>query len=238
MPANIVEARVLSNERIAPHVIKMTVARSGEVLPGQFFMLRAWDRDPLLSRPISTGDADAESLTFYLLEKGRGTRRIGMLQPGETLSVQGPLGNPFPIVEGKIALVGGGIGIAPLVYLSHQLPAPPDVYLGFQSDPYALDDFRAASLHVATEDGSVGHRGFVTALLDPAAYDAVYACGPTPMLSVLQRQCAGKTRLILSLEAHMACATGACLGCSVPSKDGYVRVCKDGPVFEATEVML
>lgn len=230
--------RVLSNEILAPGVGKLVVRCGDRPLPGQFYMLRAWEREPLLARPISVGRAEAGRLSFYYLIRGKGTRRFETLRPDHTLLLFGPLGKPFPEISGNIALVGGGIGIAPLIELSHRLQDPPDVYTGFLDTPYALDDFRAAKIGLATDSGSAGHRGFVTELLSPENYDAVYACGPTPMLAALKSLCEGKTRLIVSLEAHMACGVGACLGCAVPSGDTYVRVCKDGPVFEAGEVEL
>lgn len=230
--------RIHTNEEIAPGIGKMTVENTDTPEPGQFYMLRAWEREPLLSRPISVGRAEDGRLTFYYLIKGKGTRIFSELQAGDEILLFGPLGQGFPEESGNIALVGGGIGIAPLIELSHRLADAPDVYTGFLDAPYALDDFRAGTLSVATDSGRHGHKGFVTELFEPEPYDVVYACGPTPMLSALKKLCEGKTKLYVSLEAHMACGVGACLGCSVASGDTYVRVCKDGPVFPAGEVAL
>ncbi|MGI6440663.1 MAG: dihydroorotate dehydrogenase electron transfer subunit [Peptoniphilaceae bacterium] len=232
------KVKILKNTELVPGVGKLVVSCDDSPLPGQFYMLRAWEREPLLSRPISVGRADQGELSFYYLVKGKGTRLLQALKEEESLLLFGPLGKGFPKEEGSVALVGGGIGIAPLIELSHRLPAAPDVYVGFLDTPYALEAFRAQTLAVATDSGRVGHKGFVTELLKPESYDAVYACGPTPMLSALKKLCEGKTRLYVSLEAHMACGVGACLGCAVPSGDSYVRVCKDGPVFLAEEVEL
>lgn len=228
----------MSMDRIAGNVVKMIVNLKDQPIPGTFYMLRAWDREPLLSRPISAGSSNADTVTFYVLVKGRGTHIFERMKPGDELLCTGPLGNGFPDKEGKIALVGGGIGIAPLIGLSHSLKQAPDVYAGFLDSPYALEDFRAEKMHIATESGKVGRKGFVTELLNPSDYDVVFACGPTPMLIALKHLCEGKTELYISLEAHMACGVGACLGCAVRSGENYMRVCKDGPVFLSTEVQL
>lgn len=238
MSAKQTNAKVIAIETIAENVIQMDVELSDRPAPGTFYMLRAWDNEPLLSRPISVGSSTAGTVRFYILVKGRGTARFSKLRAGDRIDCTGPLGNGFTLSEGKIALVGGGIGTAPLIGLSHALKSAPDVYLGFQDTPYAVDAFRSESIQIATESGKAGEKGFVTTLLDPSRYDVIYACGPTPMLAALQKQCAGKTTLYLSLEAHMACGVGACLGCTVLSKEGYLRVCKDGPVFLSTKVSL
>lgn len=230
--------KVISNEKLAENVVKITVDLADQPPAGTFYMLRAWEREPLLSRPISVGSSTEDSVTFYVLVKGMGTRIFEELRDGDSLLCAGPLGNGFTKESGKVALIGGGIGTAPLIGLSHELEEAPDVFVGFLDTPYALEDFRHADLQIATDSGNVGHKGFVTELLDPTQYDAVYACGPTPMLAAVAKLCEGKTKLYLSLEAHMACGVGACLGCAVRSGDTYLRVCKDGPVFLSTEVQL
>ncbi len=230
--------KILRNETLAPNIGKLVVACEDRPEPGQFYMLRGWEREPLLARPISVGRVESGTLAFYYLVKGKGTRILQALKPADEILLFGPLGQSFPLETGRIALVGGGIGTAPLIELSHRLAEAPDVFVGFLDHPYALEDFRAKSLALATDSGKHGHKGFVTELFDPKDYDVVYSCGPTPMLAALKRMCAGKTKLYVSLEAHMACGVGACLGCTVPSGDTYVRVCREGPVFPAEEVEL
>ena len=238
MSAKETTTNVIENIKIAENVIRLTVTLNDRPRPGSFYMLRAWDRAPLLSRPISVGHSTDETVTFYILVKGEGTVRFASLKAGDALTCVGPLGNGFTKEMGRVALVGGGIGTAPLIGLSHVLDTPPDVYAGFLDTPYALEDFRANAVHVATDSGKAGTCGFVTEIFDPEAYDVVYACGPTPMLAALKAKCEGNTKLYLSLEAHMACGVGACLGCAVRTADSFVRVCKDGPVFLAEEVLL
>lgn len=233
-----IKGRVLGNAAIATGVYRMEVEVPGKAAPGCFYMLRAWDNEPLLSRPISIGRQTENSVIFYYLIVGRGTQRLAEVKEGETITLFGPLGNGFSLETGKIALVGGGIGIAPLMELSHQLDTAPDVFLGFRDETYGEDEFKAASLQVATESGATGHKGFVTELFDAKDYDVIYACGPTPMLRALQHKVGDDAKLYLSLEAHMACGVGACLGCTVASGDTYKRVCKEGPVFLSEEVQL
>ena len=141
---------------------------------------------------------------------------------------------------GAVALVGGGIGTAPLLQLAAELAAQGvdvDLYAGFRDEPYRVDAFSAAcrSVHIATDSGRHGHHGFVTDLLDPAKYTAVCTCGPEIMMEKVAKMClrAG-VRVYVSREAKMACGVGACLGCTCKSKNGGVSVCKDGPVFEGS----
>jgi dihydroorotate dehydrogenase electron transfer subunit len=229
--------------------------------PGQFLMLSpgplgAVSRlDPLLPRPMAVyraspiggGAADVEVL--YKLS-GRGTRLLADARPGETVGIVGPLGHGFPHPEAgtPAILVGGGTGIASLYELAAQL-APkgsPRVLLGARSadELMGLSDFRGlgAALDVATEDGSVGTRGLVTELLGRALAQAggatVYACGPTAMMRRVAELAAPSAReCFVSLENPMACGFGVCLGCAVPRAEGGFRlVCRDGPVFEASEI--
>jgi dihydroorotate dehydrogenase electron transfer subunit len=213
--------------------------------PGQFYMLAAaerWgggaDERPYLPRAFSHARAREGRLSFLLEVVGPGTQRLAQLREGEGLHLVGPLGmgwrpSPRPI------FVGGGIGVAPLLCLQDELGPGHPVLLGFRSAAHA----EAASLFagdpaVATDDGSVGHSGLVTDLLreeldrDPAA--TVFACGPPPMLEAVRALCAERAvPAQLALESGMACGYGACFGCVVPTKAGYVRLCVDGPVLDA-----
>jgi len=160
--------------------------------------------------------------------------------------VTGPLGNGFSVddLSGRVLLVAGGIGIAPFRYLARELARAGRSQLtlaaGFRSLPYGIEDFApfVRDIRIATEDGSAGTRGRVPVLFAPTDFDVVVACGPVPMMRAVQHLCrdAG-TRAVLSMEARMACGIGACLGCTHPTTTGMRRVCTDGPVFPAEEVI-
>jgi dihydroorotate dehydrogenase electron transfer subunit len=154
---------------------------------------------------------------------------------GDGLHVLGPLGNGFaPPRDGRRpVLVGGGVGIAPLAILGDALGGPITL-LGFRDAHHAEGAMLIPGAEVATDDGSVGHRGFVTDLLDLAGHIEVYACGPPPMLDAVTALCnAAGVPAQLAMESGMACGFGACFGCVVATRDGYVRLCVDGPVLEA-----
>jgi dihydroorotate dehydrogenase electron transfer subunit len=210
--------------------------------PGQFAMLaldpRGCRLDPLLPRPMAVYRGAGERLEFRFEPVGRGTRLLGALPPGAELGVVGPLGNGFPPAPARAVLVGGGTGIASLYEVAARAPAGTRVLLGGRTRAalLGLADFEAlpVALEVATDDGSAGRRGLVTDLVRLAAGDVVYACGPTAMM----RRCAelaaaAGARCLVSLEAHMACGFGICLGCAVPTREGFRYVCTHGPVFEA-----
>jgi NAD(P)H-flavin reductase len=219
---------------------------------GQFYMLSTATRwgggeggRPFLPRAFSvlrTHSAEAGvELDFLIEDVGPGTRRLCELGPGEELLILGPLGVGFrPPRDGRAPLlVGGGVGIAPLAIwqdsLSEQVPA----LLGFRDAARARGAELLERATVATDDGSVGHHGLVTELLEAelgrqAEAIEVYACGPEPMLEAVRRRCAEHgTPAQLALESGMACGYGACFGCVVPTREGYARLCLDGPVLDA-----
>ena len=230
--------------------------------PGQFYMLAAaerWggaaDERPYLPRAFSHARAREGRLSFLLEAVGPGTERLAALQPGEGLDLVGPLGIGWrPPERGtRPLLVGGGIGAAPLLCLQDELseaaapgaeaaaPGTGDaaILLGFRSAAHAeAASLFAGDVALATDDGSAGRRGLVTGILreeldrDPAA--TVFACGPPPMLEAVRALCAERGGPAqLALESGMACGYGACFGCVVPTKSGYVRLCVDGPVLDA-----
>jgi dihydroorotate dehydrogenase electron transfer subunit len=213
--------------------------------PGQFAMLALDPRgerlDPLLPRPMAVYRREGERLEFRFQPVGRGTRLLGTLPAGAEVGVVGPLGNGFPPAPDGAVLVGGGTGIASLYELAAAAPARTRVLLGGRSrdDILGLADFAAlpVDLQLASEDGSAGRRGLVTELLRATRGGVVYACGPTPMM----RRCAevasaAGARCLVSLEAHMACGFGVCLGCAVPTNGRFRYVCTHGPVFDADAV--
>jgi len=178
-----------------------------------------------------------------LEDVGPGTRRLCELHPGDELLLVGPLGNGFsaPRERRRPLLVGGGVGVAPLGIL-HDVTsagaAVPKVLLGFRDASHAAGAQLLADPQVATDDGSVGHHGLVTDLLsqqlDNDDHVEVYACGPPAMLEAVRALCARRdTPAQLALESGMACGYGACFGCVVPTREGYLRLCVDGPVLDA-----
>jgi dihydroorotate dehydrogenase electron transfer subunit len=249
-------ATVSGVERIGAYSLIAAVDGLGpaDPRPGQFYMLataREWgggtDERPYLPRAFSYARARAESdglaLSFLLEAVGPGTERLAELVADDGLELVGPLGVGFrPPVEGtRPVLVGGGIGAAPLLCWQEELDEA-RVLLGFRSAAHA----QAAALflgepEVVTDDGSVGRQALVSELLaaeldaDPRA--TVYACGPPPMLEAARALCADRdVPAQLAMESGMACGFGACFGCVVPTRGGYVRLCVDGPVIDAREL--
>jgi NAD(P)H-flavin reductase len=204
------------------------------------------DERPYLPRAFSFARVRPDGTLDFMLEAiGPGTERLAQLEPGEGLGLVGPLGLGFDVenTAGRALLVGGGIGAAPLVALQDELGPDARVLLGFRSGAHAeaAGLFFASDPAVVTDDGSVGRRAFVTELLreeldrDPLA--TVFACGPPPMLEAVRALCAEReVPAQLALESGMACGYGACFGCVVPTREGYVRLCVDGPVLDAAEL--
>ena len=245
--------QVLAQDTLAPDIRRLVVQWQDprhEPHAGQFYMLRAWapDATPVLSRPISVHDFDNQTgaLTFLDQVKGEGTQKLAALQPGQTLTVTGPCGNGFDTAAaaaaGRVAVVGGGIGVAPLLLLCKELAAAgcrPELYVGFRDEPYALEAFLpyCGAISVATDSGAVGYHGLVTGILHPENFDLVLTCGPNVMMQGVYRLCAAAgVPCLASLERKMACGLGACLGCTCHTKVGPRTVCQDGPVFKAEEV--
>jgi len=218
-------------------------------VPGQFYMLAAAERwggaageRPFLPRAFSVLRRQEDGTLDFLLEDvGPGTNRLCALRPGDGLWILGPLGNGFspPREQRRPVLAGGGVGIAPLAILSDALQTT--ALLGFRDAPHAEGAELIEDAQVATDDGSVGHHGLVTELLradlarDPHA--EVYACGPPPMLEAVRALAEElDAPAQLALESGMACGFGACFGCVVPTRGGYVRLCVDGPVLDAASL--
>lgn len=233
--------------------------------PGQFVhVLCGTSYDPLLRRPISIHDADPDTGQVVLLYeiRGRGTALLGERAAGDLVDLLGPLGNGFTMPSDSdqpVLLVGGGIGAAPIYFLNRMLAETIGcdkitAILGARTSDMLLcsDDFSRAgsAVCIATDDGTLGCKGFVTTLINEhiaslaegSPMPLIYACGPTPMLkAVAQIANVHHISCQVSLEAKMACGVGACMSCVVKVHDGdsqkYVRVCKEGPVFNAEEVV-
>jgi dihydroorotate dehydrogenase electron transfer subunit len=248
------------------HLFSLIDEEGPEPQPGQFYMLateKHWEQSgsrPFLPRALSVAEtapaADGVRLDFLIEGIGPGTDRLCELQPGENVWLNGPLGNSFSPprdlssdAAGAI-LVGGGIGIAPLALLRRTFAArniPTRILLGFRDDAHSggLDDlFSCCELRLASDDGHVGHHGYVTDLLatmlegDDAQSAVVYACGPPPMLDTVAKLTADAgAPCELAMESPMACGYGACFGCAVPRGDGsFLRLCVDGPVVRSDQV--
>jgi dihydroorotate dehydrogenase electron transfer subunit len=227
--------------------------------PGQFAMLKVGGRVPLLRRPLGIHDVQGTRVSFLYEIVGEGTRRLACLRKGDTLDLLGPLGNGFSFssraprahAHARPVLIAGGMGVAPLVFLARALGhagAVPLVLIGGATKHHVLCTRQLRELGctvlVATDDGSLGYKGYVSRLLERSIDKGVcvkaplFACGPRPLLAAVARiaeRCALSAQV--SLEAHMACGIGACLGCAVMTRNGFRRVCKDGPVFDAQSIV-
>ncbi len=222
--------------------------RLPEIQAGQFVEVYIpGNKEVLLRRPLSIHDVDTDSNTLTLLIQvvGKGTRTLAQLQVGDLLNLVYPLGHGFALEGQQVLLVGGGAGIAPLLHLSKCLAAKgihPNILLGGRSEGLipVRDAFQPyGTLHIATEDGSLGHKGLVTQHpIFSNEYDHIYTCGPTPMMKAVARHAlAHNIDCQLSLENLMACGIGACLCCVVNSDQGHKCVCKEGPVFNAKQLI-
>lgn len=215
-----------------------------EMLPGQFVEIKVeGSPNTYLRRPISIHYVDRENNELWLLVAtiGDGTKAMAALQPGEKMNVVLPLGNGFTIAVGKTLLVGGGVGVAPLLYAGKaikELGGEPVFLLGARTckDLLELDKFREVGrVFLTTEDGSEGERGFVTnhSIWHQESFDRIEVCGPKPMMVAVSRLARElSVPCEVSLENMMACGLGACLCCVEDTVDGHVCVCTEGPVFD------
>jgi NAD(P)H-flavin reductase len=248
--------RVTENRTVGAYRLLSALDSSGpsDPRPGQFYMLAAgsgWgagrDERPYLPRAFSyarcraSEDGEGVELAFLLEDIGPGTERLARLEPGEGLWLAGPFGGGFrPAGDAEALLVGGGIGVAPLLALREGLREAGPVLLGFRSaDHAAAAALFEGQVEVSTDDGSLGRHGLVTRLLeehlDRGGSPVVRACGPPPMLEAVRRLCAERAvPAELALESGMACGFGACYGCVVPTREGFLRLCLDGPVLDAS----
>jgi dihydroorotate dehydrogenase electron transfer subunit len=250
--------KIISQEEIAKDIFQLTVEAEfvKEIkAPGQFVHIRV-DKsfDPLLRRPISISSVDSINSRFTMIyrKEGKGTSLLAEKGTGMLLDILGPLGNGFPVEEvsaGETALlVGGGIGVPPLYELSKQLTAKGVKVihvLGFQSESavfYENEFLENGETYITTVDGSYGKKGFVTDIIKDLEFDCLYTCGPTPMLKAIENGYSHR-KVFLSLEERMGCGVGACFACVCKTSKElddvtYKKVCSDGPVFRAGEVLI
>jgi len=198
---------------------------------------------------ISETDKGTGILRIVYRIAGQGTEEFSRLREGDTIEILGPLGNGFPLKGKKAFLMGGGIGIPPMVQLAKELDCQVQIIAGYRDEQFLTEELgRNGSLYIATEDGSAGTKGNVLDAVreNKLTADIIYACGPRPMLRAVKEYAAkNHIECYLSMEERMACGIGACLACVCQSVevDGHThvhnkRICKDGPVFLSTEVEL
>ena len=234
---------ILSNEALTRDVYRMVLSgdTSAITAPGQFVEIALPGK--FLRRPISVCDWAENSLTLIYKVVGHGTEQMAALPAGTRLDVLTGLGNGYnTALSGENpVLVGGGVGVPPLYALCKKLIAEgkkPRVILGFnqESEIFLAKEFEALGVptYIATADGSVGTRGFVTDVLKNLDYSYFYSCGPMPMFRAMEAVVTSSGQY--SFEERMGCGFGACMGCSIQTKSGAKRVCKDGPVFLREEV--
>jgi len=234
---------VVSNEALTEAVYKMILEGDTSAITncGQFVDLRLPEK--YLRRPISVCDYDGSTLTLIYKVVGSGTQIMATLPVGTKLDVLTGLGNGYDTAcsGDRPVLVGGGVGVPPMFNLCKKLLGEgkhPQVVLGFNTagEIFLAEEFKAlgAQVHIATADGSVGIKGFVTDVLKDLDYTYFYSCGPMPMFKAMEQVM--KTSGQYSFEERMGCGFGACMGCTIQTRSGYKRVCKDGPVFFREEV--
>lgn len=254
-------AVILSQRSIAAGIFDMWIETSlaGSAKPGQFICIYPKDKSTLLPRPISICEISGDNTSLRIVYRlaGQGTREFSGYREGDRIEIMGTLGNGFPVREAmgkKVFLIGGGIGIPPLLQLAKEISAdnylPSKMYImaGYRNKELFLDKDleQYGKLYIATEDGSVGTQGNVlNAIVENELQgEVIFACGPMPMLRAVKAYASEKgIKAYISLEEHMACGVGACLGCVVKTKETdphshvkNARICTEGPVFDAQEV--
>lgn len=250
-----VKATVVSQKQIADRIYDMWIETklAKHAQAGQFIAVYPNDKSTLLPRPISICEVERAQNKLRIVYRiaGKGTAEFSACKPGDTLEILGILGNGFPLDKAKgrrVLLMGGGIGIPPMLELAKELEADKLILAGYRDKDLFLEEELAkyGDVYIATEDGSVGTKGNVMDAIraNRLNADLIMACGPLPMLRAIKQYAAEQgIEAYLSLEERMACGVGACLGCvcktTAVDKHSHVhnaRICTDGPVFEAKEV--
>lgn len=220
--------KILENHALSEELFLLTTDISKPSSPGQFYMLNSMDHAKLLGRPISVFNYEADETQFLIAKVGKGTEDLAKLKAGDFIRGSGPYGNGFPEPNGeKIALIGGGTGIAVFYHMAKHWAdkAEFQLYIGLR-EPSDLDKY-FNDLDVPVK---LKHGGFITDIVDYHEPDAFYTCGPRPMMDKVLENAKDKP-VYMSLERRMACGFGACLGCTIHTREGLKKVCKDGPVF-------
>ena len=235
---------IKNTRQLAKNTYEMTLTGDASALtaPGQFINIQLAGK--FLRRPISVCSYDAESIRIIFKAVGKGTEQLAAMKAGETLDVLTGLGNGYDLNDAGEAplLIGGGAGVPPMFGLAEALlekGITPTVILGFNTaeEVFYQEEFTklGAKVFVATADGSVGEKGFVTDVMPKVNYTYFYTCGPEPMLKAIDK--VAETSGQLSFEERMGCGFGACMGCTCETKYGNKRICKDGPVLRREEII-
>lgn len=247
-------AKVVSQETLATYVYSLVLEApeiAAQAIAGQFVSVYTHDGSKMLPRPISLCGIDREAGTLRLVYRvvGFGTKEFSQLAAGDTVDILGPLGNGFMKSDKKAILIGGGIGIPPMLQLAKELDCEKSVVLGYRDEIFLNEEFEPyAQVYMSSEDGQHGVKGNVIDAIKEYGVDGavIYACGPTPMLRGIKAYAMENgIECQISMEEKMACGVGACLACVCKTKDidehsqvHNRRICKDGPVFYAEEVEL
>ncbi len=227
------ELKVIDNIEITNDIYLLKLESDVKVIAGQFFMLKAANTDTTLYRPISIFDSSDSEISFLYMIRGSGTKALSKLKRGDSLLVHGPYGNGFTNTNEKLALVGGGIGMAPLYMCAKNNPDS-KIYIGVRSDRYTSQDISNIKSIFDGVDVHIKVGGTVIDDIDFKRFEGVFCCGPTGMMKAISSY---HDNTYVSLENHMGCGVGACLSCSCKTTLGMKKTCKDGPVFRAEEVV-
>lgn len=246
-------AKVISQEKIATDIYSMWIATNvaKEAKPGQFISVYTKSDARLLPRPISICEVNTEKTALRIVYRtvGKGTAEFSEYKENDDIAILGPLGNGFPLGDEKAILIGGGIGIPPMLQLAKELNCEKTIVVGYRDELFLNDELaQYGNVVIATEDGSTGTKGNVIDAIKAQGVEGkvIYSCGPIPMLKGIKAyaQENGITAYI-SMEEKMACGVGACLGCVCKSKEvddhskvNNKRICADGPVFNAEDIEL
>lgn len=243
------DSKIVENFKVSSGVFRMVIGSpeiAADARPGMFVNVRLDPRLHLLRRPLGVADVTGDTFTMFYRVVGNGTRILSSLSTGESLNVLGPLGNGFSTGAHRPLIVGGGMGLAPLLFLAKSFAGAADVLIGGRGEDEVFwtkfFEGAARKILITTDDGSFGVKGLVTSVLpslfEKNSYDMVYACGPQIMMKKVSEMASEHgVPCQVSLERHMACGLGACLSCACDTKtQGRKKVCVDGPVFFGEEV--
>lgn len=230
-------AKIIENIDVCKDYFILRTDLDVKVYPGQFFMLRAWESYPTLSRPISVYDV-TEGVDFLIEKRGEGTKILEQLKEGDEIKLFGPFGNAFYANVDEVALVGGGVGVAPFHYLIKEIQklkpnSKITLYIGEREELELENAFKDIDCDIKIKKG-----GFITDIIDFESHDLIYTCGPEIMMKkVVELAKEHDVTTYVSLEKRMGCGVGACLSCSCETKRGRRRSCKEGPIFKGSDLI-
>lgn len=230
-------AKIIENIDVCKDYFILRTDLDVKVYPGQFFMLRAWESYPTLSRPISVYDV-TEGVDFLIEKRGEGTKILEQLKEGDEIKLFGPFGNAFYANVDEVALLGGGVGVAPFHYLIKEIQklkpsSKITLYIGEREELELENAFKDIKCDIKIKKG-----GFITDIIDFESHDLIYTCGPEIMMKkVVELAKEHDVTTYVSLEKRMGCGLGACLSCSCETKRGRRRSCKEGPIFKGSDLI-